>query len=1068
MLNSQSYRFILFILFTLLSACTASPITAESQPRAIEGVLDLRDWDFETQGLVKLNGEWEFYWEHLLTASALSNASTVKNGFIDNPGPWNGYLVDGQPLSGDGYATYRLTILLDETLDLTAQPFFAVKTPLPITTAHNFYIDNTLIGSAGKVGATVDTMVPQFRPYVATFTPQSHQLEVIAQVSNFHDYTGGIIQPIYFGPQPQLHQFHQQQAGIEFFLMGCILIMGLYHVGLFSLRRQERSPLYFGVFCLVTAARMLSMIQPELFSAMISDSWSIFTQFLLFFFYSSVVALLLFARSLFPAEFSNRVLWLFLGLTGLFIVMTLFASSKVYTFLIPFTIFGALNIFYVLYVIIFATRKKRDGAAIFLVGYLVFVAASLNDALVINGFIETGFLIPGGIFALISSQAYLLSRRSANTLFQTETLSTELQHNNESLKQTQEELRRSEEKYRTIFEDSKDVIFVTTAEGKIEAINPVCFDLFGYQRDEILNQNALVLFANFDDGQRFQEAISRNGVVQDFELKIRRRNGEHIDCQLTATLRYSESGEVTGYQGILRDMTAFKQAEAERRHALALQRDKEAADAANQAKSAFLANMSHELRTPLNAILGFGQLLTRGPNLTKGQQENLHTITTSGEHLLTLINQVLDLSKIEAGRMMVNKRDFDLDQMLTELEAMFRLRAERKGLHLIIEKAEDVPRFIYADEIKLRQILINLLSNALKFTDEGQVVCHVSIAAASTPTDQPSDTIWLYFAVSDTGPGIAPDEMSQLFEAFGQTETGQHSHDGTGLGLPISLKLARLLGGNIRPESPARLVQSQVDQPGTTFHLEVPVLVSAPEAVGSDLGENGGISEIKQRVISLRPDQPRYRILIVDDHDENRRLLRELLAEVSTPTAGFEVREAENGQEALRLWETFDPHLIWLDMRMPVLDGYEVTKQIKATVKGKDTAILALTASAFEEEKNVVMAAGCNDFLRKPFLERDIFRLMNKHLGVQYIYEDHLHPDVNNQTEAGPLSADTLRLLPLDLRKRLAEALDVGDIQEIGAIALEIETEYAQVASALQPALSQFEYDRILMLLDEV
>src|ERR671933_631213 len=421
---------------------------------------------------------------------------------------------------------------------------------------------------------------------------------------------------------------------------------------------------------------------------------------------------------------------------------------------------------------------------------------------------------------------------------------------------------------------------------------------------------------------------------------------------------------------------------------------KEKAEVANDAKTTFLANMSHELRSPLNAILGFAQVMTRSKTLTPEQLENVSIISRSGEHLLTLINQVLDLSKIEAGRITLNENNFDLYRLLDDLEDMFQLKADDKHLELLIDRTPDVPRYVRTDEVKLRQVLINLLNNALKFTTEGGVSVRVDRTLnverllaqgdvanvegsedssnlqlanlqPSTQTNLQSST--LTFEVEDTGPGIAPDELDSLFEAFVQTTTGTEAQEGTGLGLPISRKFVQLMGGEI-------MVSSEVAH-GTLFKFDITVSV----VDATDLESK----QPTRRVIALEPNQPRYRILIVDDKPLNRQLLVKLLNPF-----GFELREASNGKQAVEIWDEWEPHLIWMDMRMPVMDGYEATKQIKSTTKGQATAVIALTASTLEEERGVVTSAGCDDFLRKPFREADIFEMMNKHIGVCYVYDE--------------------------------------------------------------------------------
>ncbi|MEH1822217.1 MAG: ATP-binding protein [Nostoc sp.] len=477
------------------------------------------------------------------------------------------------------------------------------------------------------------------------------------------------------------------------------------------------------------------------------------------------------------------------------------------------------------------------------------------------------------------------------------------------------------------------------------------------------------------------------------------------------------------------------------------------AETANRAKSEFLANMSHELRTPLNSILGFTQLMIRDSFINSSQLEHLEIISRSGEHLLTLINNVLSMSKIESGLTTLNNNSFDLYTLLESIEEMFKLKAKSKGLHLIFERRPEVPKYVHTDESKLRQILINLLGNAIKFTQEGGVSLRVRIKEESklqqqeeeeTRKSSQSSFFWLNFEVEDTGLGIPSTQIEQLFKPFVQTETGRKSQQGTGLGLSISQQFVHLMGGSIT-------VKSILDR-GTIFSFDLQISLA-------EVGE-APIRQLKRRVIGLEPNQPKYRILVVEDKWENRQLLVKMLISL-----GFEVHQAANGQEGITLWETWEPHLILMDMRMPVMDGYEATKQIKTHLKGQATVIIALTASAFEEERLVVLSSGCNDFVRKPFREEVILNMMSKHLGVRYVYEEEpIQKDqfVDN-SDLKLLSLEKiLDRMPTEWVKQLHQAALCTDEKLIFRLLEQIPEESALLANTLSDWVNNFRIDKVI------
>jgi two-component system sensor histidine kinase/response regulator len=472
-----------------------------------------------------------------------------------------------------------------------------------------------------------------------------------------------------------------------------------------------------------------------------------------------------------------------------------------------------------------------------------------------------------------------------------------------------------------------------------------------------------------------------------------------------------------------------------KRQAAELERAATAADAANRAKSEFLANMSHELRTPLNAILGFTQVMGRDRSLSSQHQNNLTIINRAGEHLLALINDILEMSKIEAGRTTLNESCFSLTAMLETLESMLKFKAQSKGLELTFELPPNLPPAVTTDEGKLRQVLINILGNAIKFTERGRVSLRLEIENNSR----------LLFEIKDTGPGIAPEEMDSLFQAFGQTQVGRKYQQGTGLGLPISKKFVKLMGGELQ-------VRSNVGE-GSVFAFDV--LISAVEGVAVTSSKLG-------RAIALAQGAPEYRILAVDDRADNRYLLETLLSSI-----GFQVRGAENGEEALALWSSWEPHLILMDMQMPVMDGFEATQRIKATEKGLSTVIIALTASAFEEDRQKILAVGCDDFASKPFQEEVLLEKIGERLGIQYIYEnDSEQPRERSIASEKPLTGAQLKeylsQMPPAWVEELYSATVMGADDTILELLEHIPPELKPLAKVLEDLTNNYQFEVIM------
>ena len=803
------------ILFALLGQSCRRGTTVKT-PKVEKGTIDLTGWDFNRDGNVKLNGDWEFYWDTFLMDSTLNSKNIARTGYLFVPGLWNNKKINEISFPSHGFASYRLKIKLNTTEELSIKY-------LNSATSCEIFVDGVSLHRAGKPGKSNKEIQPGYQPAIIPFTPQGDTVEVVLQIANFHHKKAGQWEPLLLGNRKQISQLSDRLIFIELISIGGLLIMALFHLMIFVKHRYEKPLFYFGIFVFLITTKFIVSGQFTIY-LFHEFRWINLVKADYLSFYLAILFFLFFIRSLYPNEIHQWVTKTITAVCLVFSSSVLVLPINYFSYgVVYFQVFTVLGGLYAFFILHRAIKNKREGATFFLYGFMLLFVCMVHDILNENEVIYSISLVLVGFPFFILFQALILSSKIRKALISNEKLSVELTQQNEEYVQLN-------------------------------------------KRYKVQNEQLIVAKEKAEESDRF--------------------------------------------------------------------------------KSAFLANISHEIRTPMNGILGFTELLSREELSEEKRTRYLTILKERGHHLLGVINDIIDISRIETGHIDLRTEATNVNELINELFDFYYQTAENKKLKFI--KKVTLPNyqsFILVDKQKLRQILDNLLSNSFKFTKTGEIELGYQVSENS-----------IYFYVRDTGIGLSDSEIEIIFDRFNQANKNiSHQYGGTGLGLSIVKAYVEKLGGQIGVTSKPAV--------GSVFHFTIPYQRNI-QMKGDDATEQ-------------EHDNPHLKenltILLVEDNMTNAFLIEEILQ----PIKAYFIH-AKNGNEAVdhfRLNPQID--LVLMDIKLPDTNGYDLTRLLK-TIR-KNVPVIAQTAYALLGDKEKAIEAGCIDYLSKPIDSEELIAKIYKY-----------------------------------------------------------------------------------------
>jgi len=937
---------------TFIVACQNNSIK-KTPPKAVHGVLDLNTWDLEKEGSIKLAGEWEFYWNQLLTPEDFSRPNPPeKSGFMYIPGCWNGYVLDGKKLSGDGYATYRLRILREEQ-----KRDLALKIK-DIHTAYVLYVNGKRLSSAGVVGKTADTTVPDVMPAVVDFSSETHQMEIILQISNFHHRLGGQWGAIQLGTEKEILNLQERSIVFDIFLCGGIFLIGLYHLCLFIIRPKDKSPLYFGMFCLLIVFRILTTGDKQFIYLFPNSSWELRVKIEYLSFYLAVPVFGTFIHSLFPREISRWVLGVVQLFGILFSAIVILTPAQIYSYTVqPYLVITSMGCVYGVYALILSLVRKRDGAVILFIGSFILFITVAYEMLAYSGvmtIVET--LVPLGVLSFIFFQAILLSHRFSMAFDTIEKQRQDLHETNIAYLKEITERRRTEKALQeaySIINRSPAIAFLRkNMEGlPVEFVSDNVMELIGYSAEEFLSGHiSYPKIIHSEDLERvareikrFSSERNRSGFVHE-PYRIMSKDGNMKWVDERTYMRRDPAGNITHYESIVMDITDRVRAEAEK--------DKLEAQLQQAQKMKAIGTLAggiaHDFNNLLMAISGYNSILRLKIDPSHPGYKHLNGIMKCVDSASELTKQLLGFAR--GGKYEV--KPINLNEVV---KAQNRISGHTKKEITIHSKYEENLFTVEADRGQIEQVLMNIYVNAWQAMPQGGELRiqteNVIIDKEDALAFEVGPGKYAKISVTDTGVGMDEETRKRIFDPFFTTKEMER---GTGMGLSSAYGIIKNHGGFIT-------VYSEPGH-GSTFGIFLPA------------SKKKAVEDKKSPAKMIKGSGT---VLLIDDEDPVLEVGEEILH-----LLGYEVMTAKKGQDAIHIYRENHENilLVILDMIMPEISSSEVYDELKKI--NPDIIVLLSSGYSINGKASEMLNSGCDGFIQKPFtmiqLSQKISEILNK------------------------------------------------------------------------------------------